>query len=116
MDEVVSETGLPACDSAWWSTGRPYTEEQVRACRLVIEARKESHYKVLGVGKTAQEDELKRAYRKLALKFHPDKNAAPEADEAFKVSRRRGRGSSSRGGGGSACRGPLWCWMMMCPS
>ena len=36
--------------------------------------------------KAVEEAELKKAYRKLALSFHPDKNKAPGATEAFKVS------------------------------
>ena len=58
------------------------SEREQIANRLMT---KRDYYEVLGVGKTAGPDDIKKAYRKLAIKYHPDRNPDnKDAEEKFK--------------------------------
>lgn len=45
---------------------------------------KQTYYEILGISRTATEDEIKQSYRTLAREFHPDVNSSPDAEDTFK--------------------------------
>ncbi|TKY72595.1 Chaperone protein dnaJ 49 [Spatholobus suberectus] len=61
---------------------RSYTEENVNLIREI--KGKSDYYAILGLEKSCTVEEIRKAYRKLSLKVHPDKNKAPGSEDAFK--------------------------------
>ena len=45
---------------------------------------KQDYYKTLGVAKDASEKDIKKAFRSMAMKYHPDKNSSDDAERKFK--------------------------------
>ncbi|KAK6945081.1 DnaJ domain [Dillenia turbinata] len=65
------------------SSSVSYTEEQITIVRQI--RKKKDYYDILGLEKNCSVEDVRKAYRKLSLKVHPDKNKAPGAEEAFKA-------------------------------
>ena len=52
--------------------------------KLVLSKTSDSYYDILGVSKSASLKEIKKAFRNLALKYHPDRNKDKEAEQIFR--------------------------------
>ncbi|KAM0682718.1 DnaJ [Mitosporidium daphniae] len=72
------------CDSAKSSTSKTSTVD-AELVEQMLRKEPTDYYGILDVPCSASDDQVKKAYKKQALAFHPDKNAAPGADEAFKM-------------------------------
>lgn len=87
---AAADPGLSRSRSTGTAAGSPgaaaapaqHTPEQARLCEIVL--KEKCYYGVLGVPKNASEEVIRKAYRRLALLLHPDKNKAPKAEDAFK--------------------------------
>ncbi|KAL0434056.1 UNVERIFIED_CONTAM: Chaperone protein dnaJ 49 [Sesamum latifolium] len=81
VSEVKGEMGLVNGDGILKGE-RSYAEEHAD---LVWEIKsKKDYYSILGLERSCSVEEIRKAYRKLSLKVHPDKNKAPGSEEAFK--------------------------------
>ncbi|KAL3919391.1 MAG: hypothetical protein SGARI_007218, partial [Bacillariaceae sp.] len=86
---TASSTAASSTTAPTSPGGRAYTSAQVEIVETILKAKanggRRAHYQVLGLQPNFTEAEIKKAYRKLAIKVHPDKNSAPKSDEAFKA-------------------------------
>jgi DnaJ-domain-containing protein 1 len=62
--------------------GKEYTAEQAQEVQRIL--RTKDYYTILSIPKDADDKSIQKAYKKLALKLHPDKNHSPGSEEAFK--------------------------------
>lgn len=63
---------------------REYTPQQHAAVKRIMSYKSTQYYEILSIERNCEDIQIKKAYRKVSLTVHPDKNGAPQADEAFK--------------------------------
>ncbi|GAA5935192.1 uncharacterized protein JCM15063_000966 [Sporobolomyces koalae] len=73
-----SSTAAPT-NGGNWTPAQAAVVKRVKACKVT------AYYDILSLDKSCSDADIKKAYRKLALGLHPDKNLAPGAEEAFKM-------------------------------
>lgn len=78
----ASAAGAPSSSSPKSGESLSYSEEHVTIVKEI--KKKKDYYEILGLEKDCSFEDVRKAYRKLSLKVHPDKNKAPGSEDAFK--------------------------------
>ncbi|XP_028405939.1 dnaJ homolog subfamily B member 14-like [Dendronephthya gigantea] len=78
-----NKNNFEECDTEEKTKECDYTPDQLAEVKRINKLK--DYYEILGVEKDAKDADLRKAYKKLALQFHPDKNRAPGSTEAFKA-------------------------------
>ena len=74
-EEELLNRHIAWCESFVKAAAKSYNKKTMR----------EEYLSVLGLDKNASEEDIKKAYRRMAMHWHPDRNHSPEAEENFKM-------------------------------